>query len=46
MHTKKMYIDAQDSLNVPTYKSESDLPAGSTGDIAYIEDEGELYVYS
>ena len=40
------YIDNRngDRIGVPVYATESDLPAGNEGDIAYVSDTGELYV--
>ena len=41
------YIDNRngDRIGVPVYASESDLPTGNEGDIAYVSGTGSLYVY-
>lgn len=41
---KNSGLVAEKAASVPVYQSESDLPAGSTGDIAYVQNKGSLYV--
>lgn len=42
------YVDNRSGsrIGVPTYSSESDLPSGNEGDIAYVQDEEQLYVFT
>lgn len=49
-HTFQSDVDVQntsgsETVGVPVYSTSSDLPAGSEGDIAYVQDENQLYVF-